>query len=54
MKGKGGGLALFWDDSVDVELINYGVHHIDVIVSISDEIKCRGTFVHSGIVCGIG
>ena len=46
MKGKGAGLALFWDDSVDVELINYGIHHVDVKVSVSGEIKWRGTFVY--------
>jgi len=28
--GKGGGLALFWDESFDVELNKFGEHFIDV------------------------
>jgi len=28
--GKGGGLALFWDESVDVELSKFGEHFVDV------------------------
>jgi hypothetical protein len=28
--GKGGGLALFWDKSFDVELNKFGEHFIDV------------------------
>jgi hypothetical protein len=46
VKGKGGGLALYWDDSVTVNLINYGPHHIDVTISEPDEIKWRCTFVY--------
>ena len=28
--GNGGGLALFWDESFDVELSKFGEHFVDV------------------------
>jgi hypothetical protein len=30
--GKGGGLALFWDDSIKLDIISYGMHYIDKVV----------------------
>jgi hypothetical protein len=30
--GKGGGLALFWDDSIKVTILSDGLHHIDSII----------------------
>jgi hypothetical protein len=44
--GKGGGLALFWNDDVKVDLINYRQHHIDVKIEEVNGIKWRGTFVY--------
>lgn len=44
--GKGGGLALFWDESVEVELFKIGSRAIDVIVhDLPKGIKWRSTFV---------
>jgi hypothetical protein len=46
-KGKGGGLALFWDDNVSVELKKIEPHFIDVnIVFPPFAIKWRCTFVY--------
>lgn len=46
-KGKGGGLALFWDDNVTVELKKLDPHFIDVnIVFPPFAIKWRCTFVY--------
>jgi hypothetical protein len=33
VKGKGGGLALYWDDSVTVDLASFSIHHIDVKIN---------------------
>jgi hypothetical protein len=30
--GKGGGLALYWVDSIKIEILCYGVHHIDTLI----------------------
>jgi hypothetical protein len=32
LKGKGGGIALFVSSDLRIDLINYGPHHIDVII----------------------
>jgi hypothetical protein len=30
--GKGGGLLLFWDDSIKIDILLYGLHHIDTLI----------------------
>jgi hypothetical protein len=46
-KGKGGELALFWDESIHVELFKLGRRLIDVTVhNVSEGIKWRSTFVY--------
>jgi hypothetical protein len=30
--GKGGGLALYWDESIIIDILSYMVHHIDTII----------------------
>jgi exonuclease III len=46
-EGKGGGLALFWHESVDVELFKINSRVIDVLVhGCPNEIKWRCTFVY--------
>jgi hypothetical protein len=45
--GKGGGLALFYDDDISVELLSFRKRHIDVHVSGGPfNHKWRGTFVY--------
>jgi hypothetical protein len=45
--GKGGGLALFWDESVQVDIFKIGSRAIDVIIhDLPKEIKWRCTFVY--------
>ena len=29
---KGGGLVLFWDDSIKLDILSYGLHHIDALI----------------------
>jgi hypothetical protein len=31
-QGKGGGLALYWNDLIKVDILSYGMHHIDTLV----------------------
>jgi hypothetical protein len=45
--GKGGGLALFWDDTIKIDILSYGLHYIDTKIWSSDLKKgWRGTFVY--------
>jgi hypothetical protein len=45
--GKGGGLGLFWDESVKIDIMLYGVHHIDSMIWSSDlHTRWRTTFVY--------
>jgi hypothetical protein len=46
VKGKGGGLALYWDDSVTVDLASFSIHHIDVKINEQFGMKWRCTFVY--------
>jgi hypothetical protein len=46
-QGKGGGLALYWNDSIKTDILSYGMHHIDTLVW--DGVHhpgWRGTFVY--------
>jgi hypothetical protein len=46
-KGKGGGLALFWHESLDVELFKISARIIDVIIHDTKKgVKWRCTFVY--------
>jgi hypothetical protein len=45
--GKGGGLALFWDESINVEILSYGLHHIDTLIwDGTHHAGWRGTFIY--------
>lgn len=44
--GKGGGIALFWDDSINVTLKSYNMRHIDVIIKEQCSAPWRTTFVY--------
>jgi len=45
--GLSGGIALFWDESVDVTLLSQGERHIDVKIKKSpDQAPWRGSFVY--------
>lgn len=45
-KGKGAGIALYWDDSIKIKVLSYGLRYFDVIVSEPHGPKWRGTFVY--------
>jgi hypothetical protein len=30
--GKGSGLAMFWNDSMKLDILLYGLHHIDTLI----------------------
>lgn len=45
--GKGGGLALFWDENINVEILSYSQRHIDTIIRGLDDLPSwRCTFVY--------
>jgi hypothetical protein len=46
VEGKGGGIALFVSDSVRLDLLSFGPHHIDTTVTNLDGIRARYTFVY--------
>jgi hypothetical protein len=44
---KGGGLGLFWDESIKVDILSYGLHHIDCLIWSSElHIRWRTTFIY--------
>ena len=43
---RSGGIGLFWNDSIKLEVIGYSEYHIDVIVDDLVETKNRMTFVY--------
>jgi hypothetical protein len=46
-QGKGGGLGLFWDDEIKLQVLSYGMHHIDTVISDADHhASWRATFVY--------
>ena len=44
--GKGGGLAVFWDEAYSCELNKYGDHFIDLYVDKGEGTKWRCTFIY--------
>jgi hypothetical protein len=45
--GKGGGLVLFWDDSLKISILSYILHYIDTLIWDADHhAHWRGTFVY--------
>jgi hypothetical protein len=45
--GKGGGLVLFWDDSLKISILSYGLHYIDTLIWDADHhAHWCGTFVY--------
>jgi hypothetical protein len=45
-EGKGSGLALYWREDLQVSLISFGNHHIDVRIIDSVDLSWRSTFVY--------
>ena len=45
-QGKGGGLAVFWDDVYTLELNKFGEHFIDMYICSANGTKWRSTFVY--------
>jgi endonuclease/exonuclease/phosphatase (EEP) superfamily protein YafD len=45
--GKGGGLALYWEDSIKITILSYGMHHIDTLIWHGEHHAAwGGTFVY--------
>ena len=44
--GKGGGLAVFWDDSYTIQPNKYGEHFIDMYICTDNGAKWISTFVY--------
>jgi hypothetical protein len=48
-QGKGGGLALYWFDSIKVDILSYGMHHIDTMIwDDTHHAGWRGAFIYMG------
>jgi hypothetical protein len=46
-EGKGGGLTLYWDDSIKIDIISFGRHHIGTLIWDGERHAAwRGTFVY--------
>jgi hypothetical protein len=44
---KGGGLGLFWDESIKVDILSYGLHHIDCLIWRSElHIRWQTLFIY--------
>jgi hypothetical protein len=47
VQGKGGGLVLYWDESIKINVLSYGMHYFDTLVWDGDHhASWRGTFVY--------
>jgi hypothetical protein len=47
-QGKGGGVGLFWDDSISINILSYGLHYIDTLIwDVEHHAHWRSTFVYS-------
>jgi hypothetical protein len=55
--GKGGGLTLYWNDEIKIQVLFYGLHHIDTLVwdGVRHHVAWRATFflVNHGRIKGI-
>lgn len=45
-QGRSGGIGLFWNNSIKVEILGYYVYHLDVSVEEQDAEKWRMTCVY--------
>jgi hypothetical protein len=46
-QGKGEGLNLYWDESIKLNILSYGMHRIDTLVWDGEHHAAwRGTFVY--------
>lgn len=47
-EGMGGGLAMLWNEDLELEIISYSNHHIDAIVRGIDgrQWRCTGIYGH--------
>ena len=46
-RGKGGGIALYWDESVEIKKLSLGPRYIDVLIRNNpNEQWWRGTFIY--------
>jgi hypothetical protein len=44
---KGGGLMLYWNESIKIIVLSYGMHYIDTLVWDGDHhASWRGTFIY--------
>jgi hypothetical protein len=46
-QGKGGGLVLFWDESINIQILSYGYHYIYTLIwDVEHHAHWRGTFFY--------
>ncbi|XP_073354033.1 uncharacterized protein [Aegilops tauschii subsp. strangulata] len=46
IRGRSGGLGIFWNDEIKLEVVGYSEYHIDVTVDELVDTKIRATFVY--------
>ena len=44
--GRSGGLGIFWNDEIKLEVVGYSRYHIDVVMDELVDSKTRVTFVY--------
>ena len=44
--GRSGGLDIFWNNNINVEILPYSQYHIDAVVTIGGEVPWRLTCVY--------
>ena len=44
--GRSGGLGIFWNDEIKLEVVGYSEYHIDVTIDVMLDTKIRATFVY--------
>ena len=44
--GRSGGLGIFWNEEIKLEIVGYSPYHIDAIIDDLVDVKTRVTFVY--------
>jgi hypothetical protein len=44
--GRSGGLGIFWNEEINLEIVGYSLYHIDAIIDDLVDVKTRVTFVY--------
>ena len=45
-RGRSGGLGIFWNDEIKLEIVGYSQYHIDAVINDLVDVRTRVTFVY--------